>query len=148
MTGVATGGADVLDGFLDLAHIDLRYVSYASLNNFTAAQTGCIRMKVKPNYSGTPSTQQLFIDINNGTDNNNRTVTWHATAGSGGGIFARIANPAGVPIFSVESFGAFSPTAGVEYEIEFNWDVTTGQSRMFINGIQNDVTKTDMVNLS
>ena len=74
LTGTATGGAAVSAGFLDLAHDDIRYVSYVSADNFAGAQTGCIRFIVKPNYSGTPSTQEIFFDINNGTDNNNPIV--------------------------------------------------------------------------
>lgn len=146
LTGAATGGAAVSGGFLDLSYEDVRYVSYASLDNFAAGQTGCVRFTVKPNYSGTPSTQQILFDTSNETDNNNRIVVWQATAGSGGGLFARVASPSGVPIFSNESFGAWSPTAGVEYEIEFNWDVTSGASRMFIDGVQIGSTHTDTGN--
>ena len=143
LTGSATGGAAISGGFLDLAHADVRYVDYADDDNFAATQTGCIRFTMKPNYSGTPTTQQILVDISNLSNNNNRVVIWQAAPGSGGGLWTRIATGAGSAIFSVETWGAWSPSAGVSYEMELNWDVTTGASRFFVDGVQLGSTKTD-----
>ena len=143
LTGSATGGAAISGGFLDLTHADVRYVDYGDDDNFAATQTGCIRFVMKPNYSGTPVTQQILVDVHNGSNNNNRVVIWQAAPGSGGGLWTRIATGAGSSIFVSETWGAWSPTAGVEYEFELNWDVTTGASRLFIDGVQLGSTKTE-----
>ena len=31
---------------------------------------------------------------------------------------------------------AFSPIADTEYEIEINWDITTGATMVFVDGVQ------------
>ncbi|MCP3679522.1 MAG: hypothetical protein GY782_04365, partial [Gammaproteobacteria bacterium] len=38
--------------------------------------------------------------------------------------------------------GLWSPVSGQEYEIEFNYDVTTGEHRLFVNGTQFGATQT------
>jgi hypothetical protein len=41
-------------------------------------------------------------------------------------------------------FGKFYPVLGTEYDIELNWDLTTGATRLFIDGVQLGDTKTDI----
>src|SRR3990167_7383770 len=51
LTGIATGGASVSGGKLVLTNAT-KYVQYAALNNADSLQTGCIRLKYTPNYTG------------------------------------------------------------------------------------------------
>ena len=62
LTGIATGGATVSGGKLDLSGGG-KYITYDADLNGDMQQTGTIRMKVTPNYSGTPATTQIFFSI-------------------------------------------------------------------------------------
>jgi hypothetical protein len=63
LIGTPVGGASVLGGKLDLAHNDVRYVDYDADLNADSQQTGCIRFKVTPNYTGGPPSIYYFFSI-------------------------------------------------------------------------------------
>ena len=135
VTGTATGGAAVLNNRLDLAHNDVRYVSFAGLNNVsTAAQQGCIRLKWTPNYSGNPPSNQIMFHMGEGTTANNNVTLLHSSSGQGS---LTITDQAGAGIVTV-ALGLFVPVAGTTYELELNWDVAAGTpaTRIFVNGGQ------------
>ncbi len=138
-TGTAYGGAAVAAGKLDLAHTDVRYVTYDADLNADSQQVGCIRFYVTPNYSGTPSGNRNFVVVHKAEgDADNLILIRHTTAGN---MALYIYDSSGTPIMSVD-LAAWSPTAAQEYEIELNWDVTTGATRLFIDGTQLGSTQT------
>jgi len=139
LTGVATGGAAVAGNKLDLAHDDLRYVSYSGTLNAPGTQTGTIRKKFTPNYSGTPSNNQIIYSLTKAAGDTTNAINIQHSAG--GDLRAVIKDSSDVVIFAV-NFAAFSPTAGVEYEIELNYDISGGASRLFLNGVQQGATDT------
>jgi hypothetical protein len=53
-------------------------------------------------------------------------------------------NSGGSRVWNDNYFGKFYPVLGTEYDIEFNWDLTNGETRLFIDGVQlgNTVTTT------
>ena len=137
LTGTATGGAAVVDGKLDLTGGTNKYVSYDADGNADAQQTGCIRFKYTPNYSGSVGSAQYMINITDGESSTNRIRIYHST-----NQIVVIMND--YDDSSILLIGAsFLPTAGVTYEIEFNWDITSGASRLFIDGVQAGTTSTD-----
>lgn len=140
LAGTPVGGAAVVDSKLDLAHDDVRYVDYDADLNADSQQTGCIRCKVTPNYSGTPTSTQIFcrIDKANG-DTANEVLLAHKDDGS---LLVRIKDSADADIINA-SMGAWSPVLGTEYEFELNYDIATGATRLFIDGTQFGSTKTD-----
>ena len=140
LTGTAVGGAAILNEKLDLAHNDVRYVDYAALNNADSQQVGCINLKIIPNYSGAPvGNNQIYIVITKETsDASNLVALNHKTTGQ---FSILINNSIGESIF-VADLGEWLPTAGQKYEVELNWDITTGATRLFIDKIQFGVTQT------
>lgn len=132
LTGSAVGGAAVSGGKLDLAHDDLRYVDYDADLNADSQQVGAIKFKLTPNYNGSPSTHQYFLALcKAASDNDNLIQIRHLTTGDLT-ILIRDQNGNAVQTFS----SAWSPTLGTEYEIELNFDITTGATRIFIDGSQ------------
>jgi len=144
LTGTATGAAAVASGKLDLSLDDLRYVTYAALDNADFVQTGTVEFKVTPNYSGNPSTDQNFYTIHTVSTNGNHIFLRHLTSGalqffvynSGGGLDI------------VGSFGTWVPVSGVEYEFSMNMDFSTPATRLFIDGTQQGSTNTTGVTRS
>ena len=132
LTGTAFGGAGVAGGKLVLTG-GTKYVSYNPVGNANSYQTGCIRLRYTPNYSGTPAAiSQMIMIAQSGSNATNMIDISHSS--SGGNITATIFNSAGASLGNVSA--VWSPVSGTEYEIEFNWDITTGASRLFIDGVQ------------
>ena len=140
LAGTAFGGAAVSGGKLDLAHADKRYVNYACLGNANSQQTGCVRLKYTPNYSGAPASDRWIFSISKAhNDIKNQIALRHRNSASA--LCLHVYNSAGVLL--VETlWTSFSPVAGTEYELEINWDLTVGAIRLFINGVQSGATYT------
>ena len=141
LTGTAYGGATVDSEKLDLAHNDSRYVDYDADLNADSQQIGCIRFKVTPNYTGAPSSDRWFFAICKQNNSKNNLIQLRHSK-SGAYLRLHVYDKDGV--FVVEHLcGQFLPTADTEYEIELNWDFTTGATRVFVNGVQNGSTCTN-----
>lgn len=138
LAGTAYGGASVSNGKLNLKNGTIQYIEYNADQNSDSQQTGCIRFKVIPNYTGSPVTQQVFIDIFQ-TDGiyRNRISIYH---GTGGNLWIRIRDQNSTT--KVNQGYTWSPIANTEYEIELNWDGTIGATRLFIDGVQLGPTNT------
>lgn len=133
LTGTAVGGAAVLANRLDLAHDDIRYVDYDGTDNADSQQTGAIKFKVTPNYTGSPALQQNFFHIGKSPgDSANNIALVQKTNGD---IQLIISSSSGSTILSVV-VGNWSPTLGVTYEFEVNYDITAGVTRFYIDGVQ------------
>lgn len=140
LTGTAVGEASVSDGKLDLAHTDKRYVNYDAHLNADSQQVGCVRFKITPTYSNAPTTDRWFFCIAK-AHNDIKNVIQLRHSNSGAYLRLHVYDKDGN--FIVEHlFGQFLPVAGTEYEIEVDWDFTTGATRLFINGTQNGSTCT------
>lgn len=140
LTGTPVGGAAVSGGKLDLAHDDVRYLDYDADQNADSKQTGCIRFKITPNYSGTPANTQIFIRIDKANgDTTNEVLVSHKDDGT---ILLRIKDSVDANIIDA-SMGVWSPVISTEYEFELNYDITTGATRLFIDGTQVGTTKTN-----
>lgn len=132
LTGVATGGAAVSGGELDLIYSDTRYVTYDADGNADSQQVGCVRFLVRPNYNGSPATNGIFVSISKASgDTDNLVQLQHQSTGD---FRVLVYDFTGAVIFAQNT--VWSPTSGVQYEIEFNWDITTGASRLFVDGVQ------------
>lgn len=139
LTGTAVLGAGVSGGKLNLIFSDARYVDYDANLNADTQQVGAIKFKLTPNYTGSPAANKSFVTIcKAASDGINYITPYHTTTG---GFMVVVNDSTGSAIFNT-NFGAWSPTSGVEYEIEFNWDITIGASRLFIDGVQLGSTET------
>ena len=85
------------------------------------------------NGAGTFNAQQLFaIGLDGGPINVIALV--HFKSG-GANLNFSAADSAGVSMGSI-NFGTFNAVAGTEYEVEINYDFTSGDVRLFIDGVQ------------
>lgn len=138
LTGTAVGGAAVVSGYLDLAHNDTRYVTYNADLNADSQQTGCIRFWITPNYSGTPASLQPFFFVGRPVVGSNRIYISHDASGN---LAIYSNSESGSSNFALVT--AWSPTSGTEYNIELNYDITAGATRVFIDGVQLGSTNTN-----
>ena len=136
VTGTAYNGAGITSGKLDLSGSVNKYIDFDALNNADMQQTGCIRFKWTPKYSGAGSFQYLFTIVQAAGNANNRIRMYHQSTL----LFYVISDSVGGSIVSVAE--TFSPVADTEYEIELNFDITTGATRLFVDGVQLGSTQT------
>jgi len=141
LTGTGTGSPVITSGKLDLTGLTVKYVDYDANLNADSQQTGCVRIKVTPNYSGVPTGDKVFFVITKADgDADNAINLLHKIAT--GNLDLGIFDSTGAAIINV-SLGVFSPTAGVEVEFELNWDITAGATRLFKDGVQFGSTQSD-----
>lgn len=128
------GSATVSAGYLNLNADSLRYIDYQAANNADSQQVGAVRCVVCPAYSGTPATAQRFFSVGKAHNSLVNVVTaYHFTNGK---IYYQIYNSAAASIFTLLSDAVWVPVSGTDYELEIDWDITTGANRIFIDGQQ------------
>ena len=114
-------------------------VSYTNAAIGALGDTGTVRIKVTPNYSGTPSVNYPIFELRPTSGNNSRMVLFHGATG-----FIRFTayNSAGTIIHSAVNIGASAwvPVAGTEYEFEFTWDTGVTTSKLYIDGVLKGAT--------
>lgn len=118
----------------------VEYVDYSGSGLVDGmVQTGCVSLWIKPNYSGTPATIQSFYYSANDWSSSvfNRAWIYHATNGN---LSFVLSSSSGALI--TQGVASWSPIAGTWYHIEFNFDVTSGASRLFVGGTQLGATQT------
>lgn len=139
LVGVAIGGASVVGGKLDLKGSTIKYLSYDGVSNASSPQVGAIKYKYTPNYSGAPSGSRVFFSITKANGNpDNRIQLTHLNSGV---VRLNINDLNGVTVLTGD-LGSWTPTLGQEYEFEINYDLTSGATRLFIDGIQFGTTQT------
>lgn len=132
-TPIGIPSPSVLNGVLDLTGDLNRYLSYSAAGNVDdTLQQGSINIKWIPNFTGTPASDTYLCEIaENAGSTNNQIEIMVTTAGN---YSISIKDSAGVPLISTSYAGTF--TAGVEQEVELNFDLTLGETRFFINGVK------------
>jgi hypothetical protein len=134
--GSAVGGAVIANGLLDLKGNTVKYIEYSGFSG-AGVQAGCVRMKYKPNYSGNPASNKAIFGLHKtGSTTINTINLFHQSTG----FRLMVYTSAGVLAFDSTAFGSWSCVAGTTYELEFNYDFTSGATRLFINGVQQGST--------
>lgn len=104
---------------------------------YTATEDGtaAVKFKYTPNYTGGPPANINMITLWNGTNNNNRIALTHSPSGD---TFRMTLNDntATSVIATATTIGAAGVglVASTEYEIELNWDNSSGVVRLFLDG--------------
>jgi len=138
-TGTAAGGAAIVGNRLDLTGATVKYVDYDADSNADSQQTGAIKLKFTPNYSGSPvSNYALFSITETSGSSNNLMQLLHITSGV---LLLQVRDQAAGVIMTYSS-PAWSPTASQTYEFELNYDLTAGATRIFIDGNLHGVVQT------
>jgi hypothetical protein len=135
-------GASISGGKLVIAGGTGNYVRYVAAGNADFTNTGAIRWRLTPAYSGTPTATVGLIGIGQTGSTWNQIYLYHA---SSDGIITMLSyDSTGVAIhINIQFSGtAWVPVAGTEYEFLLNLDLTLGQTRLFIDGIQYGTTLT------
>ena len=139
LTGTASGGA-VIDGAgnLDLKGGTAKFVDYDDIGNVDQSLLqGAMRIRWTPNFNGFPPSVHTLCQISRSANNNNAI----SVENSAGGALIRIfANNGSVIVSSFVGF--LVAVSGVLTEWELNWDISTGQTRLFIDGVQAGATQT------
>lgn len=126
----AVGSPSISNGKLDLTGGTAKYVEYQADGNADAQQTGSIRIRVTPGYTGSPSANQTFIAISKASgDADNLIEIYHTSGGSLGYV---INDSTGSQIATGSS--AWSPTSGTEYELLLTYDLTGGDNDLYVDG--------------
>lgn len=115
-----------------LACLSNTYIEYPAGANVGITTSGCIRFKLTPNYSGTPAgTQNIFCIQDNGVSLVNTIQIIHNTGGS---LVLSIYNSSGVAVLT--PFAAWTPVAGTEYNFHINFDIVSGYTKLYIDGVE------------
>lgn len=133
LTATTTGTPTVDGGYAKLDSGEIIEYVYTD-GNIPEDNTGCIRMSVQPQYSGSPSATTYYLSCQN-SGNQNAVFIQHQTNGS---LIFSVYSSSGS--LSVNISSAWSPTSGQDYIFECNWDGATGASRFFIDGTQVGIT--------
>lgn len=104
-----------------------------NLNSTGLVQAGCVRFTVEVGYTGSPAGDIPFVLIAQGVASSNNTVL--VTHKSDGQMNLTILTEASFIIEDVD-LGVWAPVSGNSYEIEVNFDVTNGEIRLFVEGVQ------------
>lgn len=139
--GVGTLSVTALDqaavsgGKLNLSDTGAGTCAKLNPDNFsTVIQTGAIRFKFTPLYSTRPTdTVQVLFETGKSGTNANKIILYHGF--SPNHLVLNTYDSAGSLIGGIDG-GTFNCVAGTEYEIEVNFDFTTGATRLFVDGVQ------------
>lgn len=128
-------GASIVNNKLDCHYTeggDPRYVAFNAEGNVGSPQVGAIKFKITPNYTDHPNGYRSLLLLTNVNDNKNylelQIYTYNLmrlSACDSSGSF--IIN---------NDIAEWKPVAGTTYEMELNYDFTTGAHRLFIDGVQ------------
>lgn len=133
------GGAAAVNGKLDLRGLG-KSVDYQALLNADSQQSGAIKLKIIPDWSGIGNKHGIFSICKGHNDSINRiqVMQWH-----NGQLIIIIQDSIAAVIIN-EYLPVWAPIQGQSYEFELNWDIDTGaghgETRLFIDGVQHGDT--------
>jgi hypothetical protein len=134
LTGTPQGSAAIANGQLDLNYSDWRYVDFDAKNNADSQQKGAIKFKVTPNYAGAPLADHSFINECKADSASNNMIDIMHHSGDAKMVLTAV-DKNNALVFQTP-IGVWNPVAGTEYEMELDYDFTTGATRFFIEGVQ------------
>lgn len=128
-TVTANNGASIVSSLLDLTGSTNKSVTFSAVNNAASASTGTIAFQFTPQYSGTPSSPQVFCSIYDapGVPNSSLSILHDVD----GGFYLQIYNSdASV---AINASAGFSPTSGTTYSVIAKYN-SGGSSSITVNG--------------
>ena len=141
LTGTPTGSPVISGGKLVMITAGGGdHVNYASSGNVNGLiQTGTIRFMLTPNFTTSPAADLGYFFLSQLQNNANNLIQMTHSNGSGNATLF-IYNSSGTSV--VTQNYALSLVSGVECEIEIDFNLTTGATRLFKNGTQVGATNT------
>jgi len=139
LTGVLAGGASVAGGKLIIPNGNA-LAQYASSGNAVLVQEGAVKFKFIPNYNGFPAANSFLFNYGgSAAPYRNQISVFHTSTG---GFNIMIRDNTGATKVSLVC-GTFTAVLGQTYEIELNYNLTTGATRLFKDGVQFGATDTN-----
>jgi hypothetical protein len=134
LTGTLLGNSVISGGKLDCNISGNNGCWWNDTGNNGIAQTGTVRFKYTPNFSGANPTLNNLIALGQSTGTPyNRILLLHRV---GGTLRLYLNDNTGATIHDNVTLLTWLPTAGQEYEFELNIDCTTPAYRLFIDGVK------------
>jgi fibronectin-binding autotransporter adhesin len=133
LTATTSGTVTVSGGKLNMDGADAanKYTNYSSANNFPTNGRGTLRMRATPGYTGSASTRQwYFASALNVLSSSNQFLLWHEAGATD--LQVQILDNAGNSVCYMA--GTWNPTAGVEYELEVNFDAVGNNWALYVDG--------------
>ena len=131
LIGTPYNGATIANGKLDLK-ANGKLVDYVAVGNGDSQQQGCIRMQVIPDFSGIGNIHDFICITKAHSDDKNYI---YLSQHHNGQMKVVILDKDSALITST-LLSVWNPVQGQVYEFELNWDITLGETRLFIDGIQ------------
>ena len=133
LTATLTGAPVINANRIDVRGGGDRSARYENADIGLLANTGTIKLKYTPNYSGSPAGNITIWELKDPSSVNNKIVLFH---GATGAIRLTLYSSTGALIFSNYLLYSYVAVSGQEYEFEFSWNASAGSSfRMFIDGV-------------
>lgn len=146
-TATVSGIVPLSDGELvlrDTASGSSAALDYATTSNVDGiTQVGTFKFKLRPDFTGTVATAQHLFTIENSAGNQNLINLQITNAGA---LLLTVNGQNGAAIIASVSLGVFAWVKGTEVEFELNLDITTGATRLFLDGVQQGTTQTQTGN--
>lgn len=131
LTGTLNGSPTITGNKLVCA--GTQGVRYTDALIGSSLDTGAIKCKITPNYTTSPPANINVFGIFPPSGSLNRIALTHSPTGNT--LRLTVTDSAGTDVYLAIAIGpAWTPTAGVEYEFELNWDSVAGVVRLFIDG--------------
>jgi hypothetical protein len=137
-TATAYNDAKITNGELDLTSGTIDYVDYNSLTGMPV-NVGCLRFDFTPNFTGLPASGMYPFALSNSAGSLLGEI--FAEINAGGFILVTIRNSSGGTIGTINA-SMPAMVAGVKQVIELNWNVVSGSTKLFVDGIQIGATLT------
>lgn len=134
----------IADGALKFSNVSGQHADYSADLNADSQNTITIRFVVTPQYSGNPSTDQIFFAIcESSGDQSNLISIIHLSTGE----LKMEAYNQGNASYNT-TLPSWAPVSGTAYLLELNCDFSAGQQRLFLDGTQHGITMTHIISRS
>lgn len=130
LTGSLNNGAVIVDGFLDVTAGSTAHAAYTGNANTPIGATGTVKCIFKPNFATKPSVNG-YIWATTGGANESYLLCQSAN----GSLRMILKDSAGSNLVDATT-GAINWVDGQEYEISCDWNVVTGVSKVFLDGVE------------
>ncbi len=133
LTGTTSGTVTVSGGKLNMDGADAaqKWTQYNSYLNFPVNGKGTLRLRATPGYTTNATTRQwIFFSALNILSSVCQFLVWHEANDTA--LQVQVLDVSGNSVCYMS--GAWSPTAGVEYEIEVNFNAVDNQWALYVDG--------------
>lgn len=134
-TGTVNGTPTISSGKLDCTGNAQKGVYWDNVNVTNGTAAAALKFRYTPNYTTSPPNNINIAGLEVGTgSNNDRLILTHSPSGTST-MRITLNDSSGTQIYLATTIGGlWSFTNGQEYEFELNWDSSSGDIRLFIDG--------------